>query len=77
MNCSQALGLADASAAEGRIVYYVVTRRGVLYLIDLYANSEKEDLTNAERHEIPKLVAALKAEESCAWPAARCWPQSR
>ena len=77
MNCPQALGLADVSAAEGCIVYYVVTRRGVLYLIDVYANSETEDLTDAERHEIRKLVAALEAEESCAWPAARCWPQSR
>ena len=77
MNCLQSLGLADVSAAEGCIVYCVVTRRGVLYLIDVYANSENEDLTNAERHEIRKLVAALEAEESCAWPAARCWPQSR
>ena len=63
MNCPQALGLADVSAAEGCIVYYVVTRRGVLYLIDVYANSETEDLTDAERHEIRKLVAALEAEE--------------
>ena len=45
-----------------RVIYYVVTRRGVLYLIDVYAKSEKEDLTDAERHEIRKLVAALEAE---------------
>ncbi len=45
-----------------RIIYYVVTRRGVLYLIDIYAKSEKEDLTDAERTEIRKLVAALEAE---------------
>jgi Protein of unknown function (DUF1044). len=45
-----------------RIIYYVVTRRGVLYLIDVYAKSEKEDLTDAERTEIRKLVATLEAE---------------
>ena len=44
-----------------RIIYYVVTRRGVLYLIDVYAKSEKEDLTDAEKHEVRKLVAALEA----------------
>ena len=45
-----------------RILYYVVTRRGVLYLIDVYAKSEKEDLTDAERREIRNLVATLEAE---------------
>src|SRR5580692_2567562 len=30
--------------------------------IDIYAKSEKEDLTDAERREIRKLVAALEAE---------------
>ena len=45
-----------------RIIYFVVSRRGVIYLIDIYAKSEKEDLTDAERREIRKLVAALEAE---------------
>lgn len=39
-----------------------MTRRGILYLIDVYTKSEKEDLTNAERREIRNLVAALEAE---------------
>jgi len=39
------------------------TRRGVLYLLDVYAKSAKEDLTNAEKREIRKLVAAIEAEE--------------
>jgi hypothetical protein len=30
--------------------------------VDIYAKSEKEDLTDAEKHEIRKLVAALEAE---------------
>ncbi len=45
-----------------RIIYYVVTRRGVLYLIDIYAKSDKEDLTDAEKHEIRTLVATLEAD---------------
>jgi mRNA-degrading endonuclease RelE of RelBE toxin-antitoxin system len=45
-----------------RIIYFVVNRRGVIYLIDIYAKSEKEDLTDAERREIRKLVVALEAE---------------
>ena len=63
-------GARKARAARGgrgksggaRIIYYVVTRRGVLYLIDAYAKNEKENLTDAETHEIRKLVTALEAE---------------
>jgi hypothetical protein len=39
-----------------------VNRRGVIYLIDIYAKGEKEDLTDAERREIRKLAVALEAE---------------
>jgi hypothetical protein len=46
-----------------RIIYYVVTRRGVLYLLDVYAKSAKEDLTDAEKRKIRKLVAAIDAED--------------
>ena len=45
-----------------RIIYYVVSRRGILYLIDIYAKSAKEDLTDAEKREVRNLVAALEAE---------------
>jgi hypothetical protein len=45
-----------------RIIYFVVNRRGVIYLIDIYAKGEKEDLTDAERREIRKLAVALEAE---------------
>ncbi len=45
-----------------RIIYCVVARSGVLYLLDVYAKSAKEDLTDAENREIRKLVAALQAE---------------
>jgi hypothetical protein len=45
-----------------RIIYFVASRRGVVYPIDIYAKSEKEDLTDAQRREIRKLVVALEAE---------------
>ena len=43
-------------------MYYAVTRRAVLYLLDVYTKSAKEDLTYAEKHEVRKLVAAIEAE---------------
>ncbi len=63
-------GARKARAARGgrgksggvRIIYFVVSRRGVIYLLDVYAKSEKEDLTDAERREIRKLAVALEAE---------------
>jgi hypothetical protein len=63
-------GARKARAARGgrgksggvRIIYYVMTRRGVLYLLDVYAKSAKEDLTDAEKREIRNLIAALEAE---------------
>lgn len=63
-------GARKARAARGgrgksggaRIIYYVVTRKGALYLLDVYAKSAKENLTDAEKHEIRKLVAAIEAE---------------
>jgi hypothetical protein len=45
-----------------RIVYYVVNRRGVLYLIDIYAKGAKEDLTDAEKHEIRRLIASFEPQ---------------
>jgi hypothetical protein len=51
-----------AARAAARIIYYVVTRRGVLYLLDVYAKSAKEDLAHAEKREILKLVTAIDAE---------------
>jgi len=52
----------QAKSGGARIIYYVITRKGVLYLLDVYAKSAKEDLTDAERHEIRKLVTALDAQ---------------
>jgi hypothetical protein len=62
-------GARKARAARGgkgkrggaRVIYYVVIRRDVLYLIDIYAKSAKEDLTDAERQEIRQLATKLEA----------------
>jgi len=64
-------GARKARAARGgrgksggaRIIYYVMTKRGVIYLLDVYAKSEKEDLSDGQKNEIRKRVEALEAEE--------------
>jgi len=64
-------GARKARAARGgrgksggaRIIYYVFTRRGVLYLLDVYAKSAKEDLTDAEKQQIRKAIAAIETED--------------
>ena len=40
----------------------MVSRRGVVYLLDVYAKSAKEDLTDGEKKEIRKLIAAIEAQ---------------
>jgi hypothetical protein len=45
----------------GRIIYDVVTRRSALYLLDVYVKSA-EDLTDAEKHEIRRLIATIEAQ---------------
>jgi hypothetical protein len=55
-------GAGAAKSGGARIIYYVMTRKGMLYLLDVYAKSAKEDLTDAEKREIRNLIAALEAE---------------
>ena len=54
---------AAARSAGVRIIYYFVTRRGAVFLLDAYAKSDKENLTDAETREIRKLIASIEAEE--------------
>lgn len=51
-----------SKSGGARIIYFVVSRRDVLYLLDIYAKNMKEDLTDAEKREIRKLTAALEAQ---------------
>jgi hypothetical protein len=46
----------------GRVVYFVPTSRGALYLLDIYAKRAKEDLTDAEKRELRRALEALEAE---------------
>ena len=61
-------GARKARAGRGksggvRIIYYFVTRRGAVFLLDAYAKSDKENLTDADTREIRKLIATIEAEE--------------
>jgi hypothetical protein len=39
-----------------RVIYYWASARGLFFMLDLYAKSEKEDLTPDELKELRKLV---------------------
>lgn len=43
-----------------RVIYYVVTSRGTIYLLDVYAKNDKADLTQQERNDLRKLVRRLE-----------------
>ncbi len=43
-----------------RIIYFYVTQAAVIYLLEVYTKSTKENLTNAERNEYKKLTAVIK-----------------
>lgn len=39
-----------------RVIYYLASARGELFMLDIYAKSEKEDLTADELKELRKVV---------------------
>jgi mRNA-degrading endonuclease RelE of RelBE toxin-antitoxin system len=45
-----------------RVIYFVLTARGTLYLLDIYAKNAKEDLTSADKQEIRRRIEAIAAE---------------
>lgn len=45
-----------------RLIYFVMTARGTLYLLDVYAKNRKENLTDADKKELRSVIEALKAE---------------
>jgi hypothetical protein len=55
-------GARKGKSGGARIIYYVMLRGDVLYLIDVYAKGDKEDLSNAQRNEIRELIEELEAE---------------
>ncbi|MGH7161697.1 MAG: type II toxin-antitoxin system RelE/ParE family toxin [Acetobacteraceae bacterium] len=44
-----------------RVIYFVLTAREALYLLDIYAKGAKEDLTDADKNAIRRLVAEIEA----------------
>lgn len=46
----------------GRVIYIDIEVKECIYLIDVYAKKEKQDLTTKERKMLKKLVQILKEE---------------
>ena len=45
-----------------RAIYFAWMARDTLFLLDVYAKNEKENLTDADKKEIRRALAALRAE---------------
>jgi hypothetical protein len=45
-----------------RVIYFVLTARGSLCLLDIYAKNVKENLTSADKQEIRRRIEAFAAE---------------
>jgi hypothetical protein len=45
-----------------RVIYYFMVRPDLLFLADLYAKNEKENLTHAERNELQKIASEIQRE---------------
>ena len=53
-----------------RVIYYLMVRPDLIFLADLYAKNEKENLTHAERNELQKIAAEIEREFGGSAPAA-------
>jgi hypothetical protein len=47
-----------------RIIYYFRSRKGIIYLLDMYSKNEKSDLTHAERKIIRTLIKEIENDAS-------------
>jgi hypothetical protein len=45
-----------------QVIYFVLTSRGTLFLLDIYAKNVKEDLTSADKQEIRRRIEVVAAE---------------
>ena len=43
-----------------RVVYYLLVRADLVYLLDVYAKNEKSDLTAADKRELRAIVSMLE-----------------
>ena len=45
-----------------RVIYYFMARPDLVFLADLYAKNEKENLTHAERNQLQKIASEIQRE---------------
>ena len=45
-----------------RVIYYFMVHPDVVFLADLYAKNEKENLTHAERNQLQKIASEIQRE---------------
>jgi hypothetical protein len=45
-----------------RVIYFAWVARDTLYLLDVYAKNVKDDLTDADKKDLRRLIAAIQAE---------------
>ena len=45
-----------------RVIYYFMLRPDGVFLADMYAKNEKENLTHAERNQLQKIAAEIQRE---------------
>ena len=45
-----------------RVVYYFMVRPDLVFLADLYAKNEKENLTHAEKNQLQKIASEIQRE---------------
>ena len=45
-----------------RVIYYFMVRPDLIFLADLYAKNEKENLTHAQRNELQKIASEIQRE---------------
>lgn len=44
-----------------RVIYFFATRAGCVYLLDVYAKNEKEDLSDDDKEALRKVVRSIEA----------------
>lgn len=45
-----------------RVIYYFMLRPDLIFLADLYAKNQKENLTDAEKNELQKIASKIQRE---------------
>ena len=45
-----------------RVIYYFLVRPDIVFLAELYAKNQKENLTHAERNELQKIASEIQRE---------------